>query len=97
MEAPQKIVLPGEVHPVRNPSCCDPNFERGIISNGVNVFLLLCAWQRPLPASQAQRFSIIDKLSVKEITSAFGAHLNPKVLVVFLSHFDKIWRAEETS
>jgi hypothetical protein len=41
--------------------------------------------------SQAQRFSIIDKLSVEEITSAFGAHLNPKILVVFLSHSDKIW------
>jgi hypothetical protein len=41
--------------------------------------------------SQAQRFTIIDKLSVEEITSAFGAHLNPKILFVFLSHFDKIW------
>jgi hypothetical protein len=41
--------------------------------------------------SHAQRFSIIDKLSVEEITSAFGVLLNPKILVVFLSHFDKIW------
>jgi hypothetical protein len=39
MEAPQKIVLPGEVHPVRNssPAIAGLETERGIISNGVNI------------------------------------------------------------
>ncbi len=35
--------------------------------------------------SQAHRFRITDKLSVEEITSAFGGHSNPKILVLFLS------------
>jgi len=39
MEAPQKIVLPVEVHPVRNssPAIVGLETERGIIANGVNI------------------------------------------------------------
>ena len=69
MEAPQKMVLPGEVHPVRNSSGALPPGiiikpdsvaqQRGIISNGVNI-MSYCALGNT-HAGQSEGLGIKDR------------------------------------
>ncbi len=65
MEAPNKIVLPGEVHPIRNSSgalnlagiIIKPDSaaqQRGIISNGVNIISYRALGSAPCQSEMAE-------------------------------------------
>ena len=68
MEAPQ-IVLPGEVHPVRNssPAIAGLETERRIISNGLNVIsycALDSAHHRPVRGDRVLDFKMKSEMTV---------------------------------